>query len=259
MPDQRSFDPRYEYDWRARIGVLSPSSDRTPWTEEWGGPLRTEWNSVLPDGVKIYQALMELTETTPESLVEMRKIALAQAVKLESMDIILFGCTSGSFIGGLGYDQEIIKEIESALGTPATTTSTCVLEAFSDLGVKRIALIGPYIKEVFDAEVQFFRQHGIETAYLKGLGFQYVKDIRSVGDKPHFYYRMAKEAYRSVKDIDAIFITCMASPAIKIIDVLEQETGVYVLSSISASLYGVLKRLGIKGPIQNYGRLFGKL
>jgi len=245
MPEQR-------YDWRARIGVLSPISNFT---------LMTEWNSVLPDGVKAYEALMGLTETTPESLVEMKKNALAEAVKLSYglMDIILFGCTSGSFIGGAGSDQEIIKEIESAVGIPATTTTTCVLEAFGDLGVKRIALIGPYLKEVFDAEVGFFKHHGIETAYLKAMEYRYVRDISSLCERPYVYYRMAKEAYRSVKNIDAIFITCMASPAIKIIDVLEQETGVYLLSSISASLYGVLKKLGIKGPIQNYGKVFDRL
>jgi maleate isomerase len=133
------------------------------------------------------------------------------------------------------------------------------LEAFSDLGVKRIALIGPYLKEVFDAEVRFFKHHGIETLYLKAMEYRYVKDISSLYERPYVYYRMAKEAYRSVKNIDAIFITCMASPALKIIDVLEQETGVYVLSSISASLYGVMKKLGIKGPIQNYGKVFDRL
>jgi maleate cis-trans isomerase len=48
----------------------------------------------------------------------------------------------------------------------------------------------------------------------------------------------------------------MASPAIKIIPSLEEETGLPVLSSNSASLYGVLKKLGIKTPIEGYGKVF---
>ncbi len=204
---------------------------------------------------------MGLTETTPESLVEMRKQALAEAKKLSYglMDLILYGCTSGSFIGGPGYDEEIIKEIESAVGIPTATTSTCVLKAFADLRVKKIALIGPYIKEVFDAEIKFFKSHGIDTLYLKAMEYSYVRDISLLREKPYVFYRMAKEAYQKAKDIDAIFITCMASPAIKIIHTLEQETGVYVLSSNSASLNRVLKKLGIKGPIENYGKVFDKL
>lgn len=239
-------------DWRARIGVLSPITNFIT---------ISEWNSVLPDGVTVHEALMGLTETTPESLVEMRKQAVAEAIKLSYglMDIILFGCTSGSFIGGPAYDQDIINELETAVGIPSTTTSTCVLTSFADLGVKKIALIGPYIKEVFDAEVRFFENHGIETAHLKALEYRYVRDISLLREKPYVFYRLAKEAYNAAKDIDAIFITCMASPAIKIIDILEHETGKYVLSSNSASLYGVLKKLGIKGAIESYGKLLRML
>lgn len=236
-------------DWRARIGVLSPITNFITFSE---------WYQVLPEGITVWEALMGLTETTPESLVEMRKKALAEAIKLSYglMDIILYGCTSGSFIGGPGYDEEIIKEIEGAVSIPTTTTTTCVLKAFADLGVKRIALIGPYLREIFDAEVQFFKHHGIETAYVKAMEYRYVRDISLLREKPYVYYRMAKEAYQSSKNIDAIFITCMASPAIKIISPLEQEAGIPVLSSNSASLYGVLKKLGIKGPIENYGKVF---
>lgn len=239
-------------DWRARIGVLSPITNFL---------MASEWNSVLPEGVTVWEALMGLTETTPGALVEMRKKALAEAIKLSYglMDIILFGCTSGSFIGGAGYDEDIIKEIEAATGIPATTTSTCVLTALADLGVKKIALIGPYIREVFDAEVRFFKDHGINTAYLKALEYRVTRDISLLREKPYIFYRLAKEAYQAAKDIDAIFITCMASPAIRIISTLEQETGKPVVSSCSASLYGVLKKLGIKDSIENYGQVFKML
>lgn len=236
-------------DWRARIGILSPITNFIT---------ISEWYSVLPEGITVWEALMGLTETTPASLVEMRKNAVSEAIKLSygMMDIILFACTSGSFIGGPGYDKEIIKELEAAVSIPSTTTSTCVLRAFADLGIKKIALIGPYIREVFDAEINFFKDHGIETLYLKALEYRYVRDISLLRERPYIFYRMAKEAYQAAKDIDAIFITCMASPAIKIIDPLEQETGKFVISSNSASLYGVLKKLGIKGPIENYGKVF---
>jgi len=42
----------------------------------------------------------------------------------------------------------------------------------------------------------------------------------------------------------------------KIIPALEEDTGLPVLSSNSASLYGVLKKLGITVPIEGYGRVF---
>lgn len=233
--------------WRARIGVLSPPNPN----------IICEWNGVLPEGVAFYTAPMELAETTPEGLLKMRQSAVAEARKLADwlVDIILFGCTSGSFIGGAGYEESIIKELETAVGTASTTTSTCVLTAFADLGVKKIALIGPYLREVFDAEVQFFKAHGIDTLYLEALGYREVKDFVRLHEQPYLYYRLAKEACQSAQNIDAIFITCMASPARKIINILERETGRPVISSCSASLYGVLKQLGIKDPLEEFGRL----
>ena len=238
-----------EYGWRAKIGMLSPMSNFITFTE---------WNSVLPDGVTLHEALMGLTEATPEHLKAMRKNAVSEAKKLAlgQMDILFYGCTSGSFVGGPGYDEDIIKELEAAVGIPTTTTTTCVLKAFADLGIKKIALIGPYLPELFDNEVQFFKGHGIETLYVKALGKKYTAEISLLRDTPYVFYRYAKEAFRSAKGIDAIFITCMASPAMKIIPSLEEEAGLPVISSNSASLYGVLKNLGIKASIEGYGRIF---
>lgn len=234
--------------WRARIGVLSPNPNIN---------LTCEWTGLLPEGVTFHEAVMGLTDVTPEKLLDMRQRAVTEAKKLADgmMDIILFACTSGSFVGGPGYDVNIIKELETAVGIPATTTSTCVLNAFADLGIKKIALVGPYTKEVFDIEINFFKEHGIDTLYAKSLGLHEIKDFVCLYEQPYMYYRMAKEAYRSAPEIDAIFITCLCSPARKIINTLERETGKYVISSCLVSLYGVLKQLGIKEPIEELGHL----
>jgi len=233
--------------WRAKIGVLSPPNPN----------LICEWNGVLPEGVTFYPALMELGNATPEKLLELRQNAVAEARKLADwlVDIILFGCTSGSFVGGVGYDQSIIKELETAVGIPSTTTSTCVLTAFADLGIRNIALIGPYLREVMDTEIHFFKEHGIDTLYVRALEYRDVGDFVRLHEQPYLYYQWAKQACESVQNIDCVFITCMASPARKIINMLEQETGKPVISSCSASLYGVLKHLGIKDPVEEFGRL----
>lgn len=237
------------YGWRAKIGVISPGLGIT---------LQREWNSLLPEGISFHITLMELIETTPEGLLLLREKAIAEAKKLTSsglIDLLLFACTSGSFVGGAGYDQKIIKELESATSILSTTTTTCVLTAFTDLGVKHIALIGPYIKEVLDLEIRFFKQHGIETIYCKGMGFAKTSQIVKTSEEPYIYYRLAKEAYHSAPEVDAIFITCMASPIARVVNSLEQETGKPAISSCSAALYGVLQKLGIKDPVENYGQL----
>lgn len=237
--------------WRARIGVLTPPNYT----------LLSEWQEVLPEGVAFVPALMPIGDATAKGLADLRNWAVSEAKKLSDwmVDIILFGCTSGSFVGGVGYDEDITKEIVESVKIPATTTTTCVIEALQDLDVKKMALVGPYVEEVFELEVQFFNGHGIDIPYIKALGYSQVNDFVRLFEKPQLFYRTAKDAYWKVQDVDCIFITCMASPSLEIIDHLERETGKPVLSSCSASLYGTLKKLRIREPVEGYGRLGRKL
>lgn len=235
-------------DWRARIGLLTPAC--TP-------NLVCEWSGLLPPGVITLEAIMGMVENTPDQLLQLKQRAIVEAKKLADglLDIILFACTSGSFVGGPGYDRTIIEEIEKATGTRATTTSTCLLMAFEDLGVKKVSLVGPYTDEVFDREIKFLKANGIETAYCKGMGLKANQDFTRVHEQPYHFYHIAKDAYRAAPDVDCIFISCMASPSRKVINVLEQETGKIVTSSPAVALCGVLKLLGIREPIPEYGRL----
>jgi maleate isomerase len=236
--------------WRAKIGIITPGVDLT---------LMSEWGSRLPEGIFCFTTLMELMETTPQRLLQLKERAIAEARKLASsgmIDLVLFACTSGSFIGGAGYDEGIIRELEAATGIPSTTTTSCVLSAFTDLGVKKMVLVGPYIQEVLDIEIKFFEHHGIKTLYCKGLGYANIMQIAKTSEEPYIYYRLAKEAYRSAPEADAIFVTCMTSPIASMVNTLEQEIGKPVVSSCSGALYGVLKLLGIKDQVENYGQLF---
>jgi len=236
--------------WRAKIGLICPGPSFN---------LIREWGSVLPEGVTCYQTVMGLIEGTSEHLLELREKAVVEAKKYAGaapglIDIILFACTSGSFIGGAGYDEKVIKDLEDATGIPSTTSTTCVLTAFADIGIKKIALVGPYIDEVLDVEVQFLKHNGIDTLYCKGMG--YTRDmLRNIAEQPYIFYHWVREAYRAVPEADAIFVTCMAAPIRSVVEILEQETGKPVISSCSASLYGVLKQLGIKEPVEQYGQL----
>ena len=238
-------------DWRARIGIMTPACCPNQVCEWWGN---------LPDGVTFHEAIMGMVENNPEGLLALREKAMVEGKKLADglMDILLFACTSGSFIGGPGYDQRIIKELEEATGIQSTTTSTCVLTAFTDMGIKKMAMLGPYIPEVIDKEIEFFKANGIETVYANGLGYRANLDFTRLHFQPYLFYPLAQEAYRQAPDVDCIFITCMASPSRKVINPLEKETGKIVMSSQSAALYGVLKQLGIKEEIPDYGKL-GKL
>lgn len=87
------------------------------------------------------------------------------------------------------------------------------------------------------------------------MGYTNAMQIAKTSEEPYIFYRLSKETYPSAPDTDAIFVTCMASPIARVVDVLEKETGKPLVSCCSAALYGVLKQSGIKNPVENYGQL----
>jgi maleate isomerase len=123
--------------WRAEVGILTPTAGH-----------EREWEEVAPQGVKFVRGLLGYTELTPEGIKEMTDQIESEAKKINmayKRDLICFACTSGSFIGGPGYDQEIIERIERVSGSPATTTVTCVVELFRDMGIRRPVRLKPFI------------------------------------------------------------------------------------------------------------------
>ena len=231
--------------WRAEIGLLAPLA----------GMFR-EYDILAPDGIRFSRAILGMEAPTPDGVKKLIKVIPSEARKLNlghKMDLIALGCTAGSFIGGLGYDRKIVSLIEDAAGVPATTTTTAVIELLHDLGARKIALVGPYIKEMFDAEVKFLEDSGFEVLTVRYLGFKTIEEYWDYRHNPYPVYKLIREGNRAAPGADCIFVTCMFSQIMGIVDTAEQETGKPVVSSCSALLYGILKMIGIPDPVDNYG------
>ena len=233
--------------WRARFGVIIPSLNVT--TE-------SEFYRCLPDGVTAHFTRMEFKDTTPEYFERMLKDVPSGIRMLThaAVDAVLFGCTSGSLYGGLGYDQKIISTIKEQADVPATTTSTAVIEAFTAMGVKKVAVATPYEDWVNALEKTFFEGSGVSVLNIQGLNLP-----RRVGQvTPEGLYRFAKEQDR--KEADALFLSCMGLRTLEVLPRLEQDLGKPVLSSNQVSLWKLFQMTHVPGTeIRcNFGSLFMK-
>jgi maleate isomerase len=232
---------------RAEVGLMCPVAS-----------MLREYEILAPEGVRFSRAIMGVGGDTTEDVKKMAHAAEIEARKLNiyhNHDLICFACTMGSFMEGVGYDQKLIDKIEKASGSTATTTSTCVVEVFKDMGVKKIALVGPYVDFVLEQEVKFFKGHDIDTIYVKGLGIADPPEYWEYQRDPYNCYELIKNAARTTPSADCIFVSCMLSNILGWVDGLERQIGKPIVSSSSATLYGILKKLVIPDLVYHYGEV----
>ena len=175
------------------------------------------------------------------------------AVELLPMDVasIVYGCTSASYIRGVGGDTDIAGRINAVTGLPSTTTSGAAVSALRHLGVRRVSVLSPHVDELNERLHRFLGDSGFEVAHMRGLnklsGIEYIpqEDIRELVlqlvDRP---------------DADGVFISCTGMRTSSILDGLEAATGKPVVSAMQASVWDVLLKAGLTPDVAGAGSLF---
>ncbi len=232
------------YDWRARIGIIAPIDDKVEYA----------FNRYAPDGVSFDSTRLWFPGPTPEGLIYLSDQVEEAAKKFKDLrhDVVLFGCTSGSCIKGYGFDKECIARIERASGWPGLTTSTAVLEAFQALGLSKTVVMTPYPDATNEAEKKFLEDNGIAVTGITGVGFN-DEYLYSDADK-RFLYKNAKRI--SCEGAEVFFLSCMGLATMEIIEALEEDLGMPVITSHQASLWACLRHAGIHDSLPGLGKLF---
>ena len=232
------------YGWRSRIGMLYPSA----------GISEAEFYRLAPDGVSIHTTRMSFKRSNLE---EVRHLSrhIEEGARLladAKVHLIAFNCTAGSLAEGKGHDRKIIQAIEKAVGIPATTTATAVLEALEKLGKRRIILITPYVEAVNETEIKFLRDHGHEVVASVGLGID--DPYQQAAVDPKYWYQLARER----RDVggDVYFISCAGIRVVEMIAAIEHDTGLPVVTSNQALMWHCLKLLELQPDSADYGELF---
>ena len=232
------------YGWRGRIGLIVPSSNTT---------MEMELHEALPEGVSLHTARMPLKGVTEEELLKMSALAVesAKLLKEADVDIILYGCTSGSFIGGENFENELEEKIEDEVKIPVVSTSSAILAALNALEAQQILVLTPYTEEINKREREFLEANEFEVLDIRGMGIVENTKIGRLG--PYEAYRLAKAMF--TEEADALFISCTNFRTFEIIEALEDDLGVPVVTSNQASLWYALRELEINESILGLGTL----
>ena len=189
---------------RKRIGVMVPSTNTT---------CEADFQMVVPRDLTVHGQRLWLTNDAPgeEGMTRMNAEIESGARYLATakVDVISYGCTTGSFFKGPGWDREMLQLIARSAGVPAVATSPSVVEALRSFGAHRLSVATPYP----DWNNQKLR------AYLEALGFEVASleaeptaarsGNQGINDQePEVIVEFASRACRP--DADALLCSCTA-------------------------------------------------
>jgi maleate cis-trans isomerase len=237
------------YGWRGRIGLLVPSINTTMETEFW---------RIAPQGVSVHSARISGgRHGTPDELrgMESASKAAARDVAMIEPDVLVYGCTSGSFFEGPEWNKKICAQLTEISGAPTVTTAGAMAACLMAGGHKKVAVVTPYVELTNERLKEFLRAHGIKVTHLGTFDMLDMFDHAKI--QPEEIYRKVKEANSA--DTDALFVACTQVRAMEVLDMLERDLGKPVYSAIQASAWEAYAAMGVDPKITDCGSLLRKL
>ncbi|MCC7484423.1 MAG: aspartate/glutamate racemase family protein [Burkholderiales bacterium] len=237
------------YGWRGRIGLLVPSINTTMETEFW---------RIAPEGVSVHTArIAGGRHGTPEELRGMESASrqAAAEVAMVEPDVVVYGCTSGSFFEGPDWNGRICEALTAIAKAPTVTTAGAMAECLLAGGVKRVDVLTPYVEVTNERLRQFLRTFGIEVATLGTFDMLDMFDHAKI--EPGEIYRKVKEI--ATPKSEAVFVACTQLRALEVLDSLERDLGKPVYSAVQASAWAGYRAMGVDPRVANCGSLLRKL
>ena len=233
-----------------RLGMLTPSSNTVL------EPLTAAMLSQLPDASAHFARFRVLKISMEEdALGQFTNEPMLAAAELLADAQVQSICWNGTSSGWLGFDtdRKLIAEIEARTGVRACSSILAMNELLEKLGAKRLAFVTPYLDEIQSRILANYRAEGYEIAGEKHLG-----------DPGNFSFATYSEAEilemcRTVATDkpDAIAIYCTNFRGARLAPMIEAETGIPVLDSVSTALWKSMQVAGDDpARIKGWGRLF---
>ena len=235
---------------RAAIGLITLANDLT---------IENELNRFLSiDGVCVLSTRIPRTSHGTVSSLQDMEQHLTEASKLitpdEHLDVIAYGCTSGSMAIGPEVVAERIHAArpEVACANPVSAS----LKGLRALDCQQIAVLNPYSDEVNEVVERFVTDQGfdvVDKASFDQGGDPYIGRV-----PPEAIYDAGLELGRA-SNAQALFISCTALRVSPILGRLEAALGKPVVSSNQALAWDCLRQAGCDATVEGFGRLLSEV
>lgn len=240
-----------------RIGQIVPSSNTTMETEI-PAMLRLR-EQVLPERFTFHSARMRMKHVKKEELAAMDAESDRCALELSDarVDVLGYACLVAIMAMGRGYHRQSQARLGEATVSnqgpaPVVTSAGALVDALKVMGVKRIALVAPYMVPLTELVIDYIQNEGFEVSDWRALE---IPDNLEVGR--HDPSKLPGiVAGMKTDDVDAIVLSaCVQMPSLPAIAQVEALTGKPVVTAAVATTYAMLGALGLEQVVPGAGAL----
>jgi maleate isomerase len=221
------------------LGLVVLQSDET---------IEGELRSLLGDAQVYVSRVPSDLRVTRETLAEMAAhLGTAASLLPPGADLaaVAYGCTSGAAQIGPEQIARLVRQGRQV--ADVTDPVSALIAACRQLGIRRLALLSPYIAAVSDQLRTVLAAQGIETPVFGT--FAQSEEAKVVRIAPTAIIDAALDLCANA-DVDGVFLSCTNLRTLPVIDGLEATLGLPVLSSnlVLAWHMAQLARVPVAGP-----------
>ena len=234
------------YGHRARIGYTSP-----PATTE---VFPYEFYETVPKGVTLVLATLAIMARTQEEVDRSWEISMQAARNMGKVgvDFFVHGGLPINISRGIDNVEALIRDTEAAIGCPVSTSVTAQVEALRAVGAKKIAIAHPEGPERDSIYTDVLEYYGLGLAGVTGAQ----KMAMDLGRIPlSTSVELSRNLKRDFPETDTVWLPCPHWAIGEVVERIEQELNVTVITANQAIVWEALRRCKITDPLKGYGKL----
>lgn len=219
-----------------KVALMVPSSNTV---------METDFHRELRGQCSVHTARMYLVETTRAAEIEMVEEHAPKAAKdlgTVNPNLLIFGCTSAGSLFGTEYDSQICEKLGRIAAAPALGVLSAVGEQLDIAGGSRLAVVTPYIDDLTVSVARAAASPRREIVAAVGMGIS--DNVALAEPTPKEILDFARKGLAG-SVFDMILVSCTNFRALEAKPMLEEAFGVPVVTSNSAVLEAIRRRLAL--------------
>lgn len=244
-----------------RVGLIVPSSNTTMETEI-PAMLRAR-EAVRPERFTFHSSRMRMKHVTPDELAAMDADSLRCAAELADarVDVMAYACLVAIMSQGRGYHRESETKLaatataESGQDVPLVSSAGALTQALHHLDAKNIAVVTPYMKSLTATVCDYIDFEGFTV--VDSLSLEVADNLEVGLLDPRNLLDHARRVDTS--NADALVISaCVQMPSLPVLDALQKQFDIPVLSAAAATTWRILGSLGLDQVVPGAGALLDR-